>query len=195
MSQCYRVSLKSTVSRVVKAEDSICYPIELTPILPPEEMNDLLKAQLKQGGWRAQDPGETDFTAAGPAGETLTIHLETMELTANVSREKTITVEAIASAAADSRRAANASAGAQLRSEEQALGEQIENAGKRELQKEVTTRLAESEAARRRQINELLQKVYAESLKKKAGQLGEIMEIAETTSPEGNYELTIRIEQ
>ena len=50
MSQCYHIELKSAVVRQVKGEDSVSYPIELTEILPPEEMKDLLREQTPQSG-------------------------------------------------------------------------------------------------------------------------------------------------
>ena len=39
----------------------------------------------------------------------------------------------------------------------------------------------------------MLQEVYAEALKRQAGQLGEVMEVREGTSPEGQYELVIKV--
>ena len=45
-----------------------------------------------------------------------------------------------------------------------------------------------------RQLNEILQQVYAESLKRKAAQLGDIMNIQESTH-DGEYELVIHIER
>jgi len=44
-------------------------------------------------------------------------------------------------------------------------------------------------------LNEILQEVYAESLKRKAGQMGDILEVSESTSEDGNYELVIRVAQ
>ena len=76
-----------------------------------------------------------------------------------------------------------------------AVGDQIEEAGRRSVQQEVARRLEESESARLRQLNELVQQVYSESLKKKAAQLGDIVEVTESTSEDGNYELVIRVTQ
>ena len=84
MSQLYHAELKESVSRIVKSEDSISYPIELTEILPPDEMGELLKDQLKAAGWTAENDRETVFVTVGSAGEVLTIDLEAMELTASI---------------------------------------------------------------------------------------------------------------
>lgn len=196
MSQCYRVQLKESVTRVVKGEDSISYPIELTQILPPEEMLDLLKEQLKEQGWEADNEDETVFVTEGPGGEALRIDLEEMELTASISSERIVKTQAEAHGASErSENQAQADAKAKLAQEVQMRGDSIEDAGTKELQAEVTEQLAESESDRQRQMNEILQKVYAESLKRKARQLGDVVETLESTSEDGNYELTIRIEQ
>lgn len=196
MSQCYRVQLKESVSRVVKGEDSISYPIELTQILPADEMFELLKQELKEKGWQAEDDSETIFVTEGSGGEKLSIDLETMELTASIVTEREVkTVAEVESASEHSDAHAQQQAKQALAQEVSMRGDQIEDAGNKELQDEVTEQLAESESDRQRQINEILQKVYSESLKKKAHELGDVMEVAESTSDDGEYELTIRIQQ
>ena len=49
--------------------------------------------------------------------------------------------------------------------------------------------------ARQRQLNELLQQVYTEALKRKAGQLDDLLEVRESTGESGDYELLIRVAQ
>ncbi len=195
MSQCYHIELKSAVVRTVKGEDSVSYPIELTDILPADEMKDLLRQQLKDTGWEAQNSEETIFVTEGPGGESLTLDLETMEVTASITTEREVVAEALVQGRGESHQQAQQNAAHQLQEEESMLGDKIEDQGNRELQDEVTSRLAESEADRQRLINEVLQGVYSESLKRKAGQLGDIMEISESTGEDGNYELTIRVSQ
>ena len=46
MSMIYRVSLKETVTRRVTADDSVSYPIEISEILPQEDMQALLRESL-----------------------------------------------------------------------------------------------------------------------------------------------------
>lgn len=195
MSQCYHAELKESVSRVVRGEDSVSYPIELTEILPAEEMVELLRDQLEKNGWNANGEDQTIWVTTGSGGEKLTIDLSEMELTATIESEREVISEATVHTSAESRKQARRLAVQQLKEETQALGDQIEDSGTKELQKEVTEQLANSESDRQRTMHELLQQVYAESLKRKAGQLGDIMEITESTGEDGNYELTIRIEQ
>jgi len=193
MSQCYQIDLKQSVVRVVRAEDSISYPLELTEILPPEEMGEMLRQVLTAAGWETAN--EDRFETTGPGGERLTIDLETMELTATLEVEKELVAEAGATGQGESNQVARQVARAQLDAKAAALGQQLEESGQRDVEKETTTRLDESEDARQRQLNELLQQVYTEALKRKAGQLGEILEVRESTGESGDYELLIRVAQ
>lgn len=195
MSQCYHVELKASVTRLVRGEDSVSYPIELTRILPGEEMAQILAQRLEESGWKDRGGDGKVFEKTGQQGESLAIDLESMELTASLAREKEVSGEATVYEAAEDRSHAENIAKARLKEEETALGDQLEDRGTNELQSEVTARLAESESERQRMMNEILQQVYAESLKRKAGQLGDVMEVSESMGEGGNYELTIRIEQ
>lgn len=193
MSQCYHIELKQSVVRVVRAEDSVSYPLELTEILPPEDMRETLRQLLTEAGWEAV--GEDHFETEGPAGERLSIDLETMELTATLEVEKEVVAEVKATGQGESNKRARQDARARVDEKAAALGQHLEESGQRELEKETTALLDESEEARQRQLNELLQQVYTEALKRKAGQLGDILEVRESTSESGDYELLIRVAQ
>lgn len=193
MSQCYHIELKQAVTRVVRAEDAVSYPIELTAILPAGEMQELLREVLTKAGWKSAD--DNDFAMEGPSGEVLSIDLDAMELTATLTAEKEVVAEVKAAGQGNTTRTARRSAQIQIEEKAAATGDQIADSGQREIQKETTDRLNESEDARQRQMNELLQQVYTEALKRKAGQLGDIVEIQEGTGEDGNYELLIRVAQ
>ena len=62
-------------------------------------------------------------------------------------------------------------------------------------QRELTKQLEDSDAGRMRLLNEVTQRVYAEALKKKAHQLGDVVSVQESTSPQGEYQLTIKVSQ
>ena len=194
MSQCYRVQLKASVSRTVEAGDSISYPLELTELLPAPEMKELLEDALQRQGWSqdAAQPGV--YHRRGPSGEDLILDLETMTLTARIQRQSEVSTEVEASGAADSQSHAERVAREALRTLQDAVGDQIAEAGARSLQREVREALAAGEEARRSELHDLFQQVYAGALKRKAGQLGTVMEVHESTNAEGNYELTIRVE-
>jgi|GEM_PF-660639 len=196
MSQCYRVSLKSSICRTVEGEDSVSYPIELTEILPPEEMASVLREALERDDWERLEEGDDNkWRTTGPAGEELVIDLDEMEITATIHEESEVSAEVEVTGIGEGKGSAQQDAQHQLREQEQATGDAIEDAGRRDLREQIREKLEESEKDRARQVNRLLQEVYAESLKRKAGQLGEILDIQEGTGASGDYELTIRVGQ
>jgi hypothetical protein len=192
MSQCYRVQLKASISRTVEAEDSVSYPLELTALLPAPEMAELLAQALVRDGWTA-DPGGRVYRRTAAGGEEWSLDLDAMTVTARLQRESEVTAEVEASGAGDSNKQAQQVARRQLEVRGESVGSQIAEAGTRTLQREVREALAAGEDARRSALHGLLQQVYAEALKRKAGQLGTVLEVQESTGADGNYELTIRV--
>ena len=191
MSQCYRVQLQASISRTVEAEDSVSYPLELTALLPEPEMRDLLASALAQQGWTADG---RIFRRTGPSGEALELDLDTMTLTARLARQSEVVTDVEAVGRAESQTHAEQEARRLLQERGEAAGQGIAEAGKRTLQREVSAALAAGEDARRAELHGVLQQVYAEALKRKAGQLGNVMEVLEGTDADGNYELSIRVE-
>jgi len=195
MSQCYRVQLQESISRRVDGSDSISYPIELTEILPADEMKDILRGVLTEAGWEADKDNPDQFTITGTEGEIITIDLEEMEVTAELTDEKEVSTEVTAGARSGrSQGHAEHLAKSELQQKAEAAGDSIEESARRELRQQLRDKLAKSEDERMRTLNEVLQRVYAESLKRKAGQLGDIMEVQESTDDD-NYELVIRVSQ
>lgn len=192
MSQSYRVELKSSVSRSVQADDRVSRRIELTEILPAAEMKDLLRAELEAAGFAQDEASPGKLSALGEAGEEIVVDLDAMELTASLAEEREVSTEVSARGSAWNRRAARKQAAEELaRREAQAHGD-LEARGKT-LQGEVSRKLEESEPGRMRRMNEILQRVYAESLKRKARRLGDVLEVREGVTPEGEYELVIKV--
>ncbi|MEQ8819972.1 MAG: hypothetical protein RLY93_06980 [Sumerlaeia bacterium] len=191
MSQMYRIALKSSVKRTITASDSITYPIQLTEILPEDEMKDVLKERLRAHGFEEQEDGT--FRKPGEAGETITVDLEKMEAEASLSAERDMETEVEATGSGGTRTFAQTEAQRVLAAKEQHAREML-GSKEKGLQEDLTGRLEESEEGRMRDFNEILQETYAESLKRKARQMGEVMEVREGTTEDGQYELTIRVE-
>lgn len=192
MSQLYKIQLKTSVSESFTLNDAIVHRLDLTSILPQEEMVDILKGVLTQEGFVEQEDGT--YTAQGADGEVIVFDLDELHVSAQLEEEKSLQTDVVVQGQAwDSRSEARHNAQAQLRDAKDAAKSQLETESKK-LQKELSQKLADGESARVRQMNEILQQVYAESLKRKAGQLGDIMGIKESTH-EGQYELVIHIEQ
>jgi len=189
------VQLKASVSRSVRSEDSVAYPIDLTPILPEEEMRDLLREVLEREGWEAVEGEPDKVRKSGPGDEEMILDLDELELVVSVSEEREVAAEVEVEGSAESPEGASRRAQSELSQRQQAMGDAIEEAAQRELNARVRGRLAETEEVRTRELNEILQQVYAESLKRKAGQMGDILEVSESTNEDGNYELVIRVGQ
>ena len=194
MSQVYHIALRESVVRVVRSCDSVSYPISLTQLLPEEDMKALLRATLEADGWEPlKDKPNVLIQIHGE--EQWTLDLDTMELTATLESESEVSANVNVTGSAESERTAQEVAKRRLREKAEAVGQSIEESGRRELQERVTAELAKGEEDRMRAMNEVLQRVYAEALKRKAGQLGEVLEVQEGTNQDGNYELVIRVAQ
>src|SRR5947209_20514423 len=57
MSRAYRITVKESESRHLKAGDEICTQLEILEILPPEDMATLLREELKRRGFNDRDDG------------------------------------------------------------------------------------------------------------------------------------------
>src|SRR5215213_1859777 len=57
MSRAYRITVKESETRHLKAGDEICTDLEILEILPPEDMATLLREELKRRGFNEQDDG------------------------------------------------------------------------------------------------------------------------------------------
>lgn len=192
MSQTYRISLKSSVSKVIKAEDSISYPLELTEIVPLEDMKEAFVKGLLERGFT--EVSEKVYEMTLDNGEVLSVDIDSMTLTASLKAEKEVAAEVEVSGRGNSKSNANKDAQSRLSRLEEVTEERIENKGLEDLGKELSEKLTEAEADRLKLINEILQDVYSQSLKKKAATLGNVMEIREGTNEDGQYELDIKVE-
>src|SRR5437763_15375064 len=51
MSRSYRISVRESVNRVIKAEDKVSTQLEILEVLPPEQMAGLLADELAKRGF------------------------------------------------------------------------------------------------------------------------------------------------
>ncbi len=194
MSQLFRIQLKTTVSREITASDSVSYPLELTEILPPSEMLDLLRQSLIDQGWTEDDDGR--LSNIGSVGETLVIDLENKTLVASLDSTKNVSAEVSIDQTIDAWEKEDAqSYGKSLLDEKVQSVEGKLNNESNQLQQNLTQQLIDSEQQRMQLINEAVQDVYRDALTRKAGQLGEIVSVNESTNSSGEYELVIKVTQ
>ncbi|MBF0240069.1 MAG: hypothetical protein HQM12_20395 [SAR324 cluster bacterium] len=185
MSKTYRISVK--INETICTDNEHRYPLKMNEILPLEEMESLLIEVLIKEGF-VPDPEDTQdpaklWSKTGDAGETITVNLQTMEITARLENTRHVeqTVE-------ENVRAPNEISKNTIRKN---FIDQQKDDDFREMEET----LRKSEPQRRLFLNRLIQQVYAEALKRKAARLGNVLGIQESISPTGEYQLTIQVEQ
>jgi hypothetical protein len=176
MSRTYRVSVSESLSRIIKAEDRVSTQLEILQVLPPEQMAGLLADELVKQGF------ERD-------GEKLTRTQDGVKVTVDVMTG-TVTVSAEASEETEvegTREGRSYDEGGkhakqvkeQLRSELQKDLEKKVTQKTAALQGKVTDRLEGQLRDLRQELDQVVNRVTAESLKRKAAQLGQIKEMTE----------------
>jgi FtsH ternary system domain X5 len=176
MSRAYRVSVRESQTRTIRAEDHICSQLEILEVLPPEQMAGLLADELVKRGF------ERDGTRVTRKQDGVTITIETTTATVTVaaeaSEETTIQAERTGSAYDDVGPHAKV---VQANLREQAKKD-IENRASEKtagLQTKVTDRLERELGELRQELDEAINRVTAEALKRKAAQMGQIKEMTE----------------
>ena len=198
MSQCYWLTLSESVTRQIRSRDQVTYPIELSDILPPDEMRALLRQMLLEQGFVENEEGR--LSATGTVGEVITVDLDAMEVVAELESEHEFSQDIVGTGmydedfGAEGKKLAREEAKSDI--ERQRVGaEKAADAVAKRKQNDLSKTLDDSDANRLRQLNEVVQRVYAEALKRKAHQLGDVVSVQESTSPQGEYQLTIKDSQ
>lgn len=186
MSLSYRVSLQ--VCEVVSADDRTVHQLDLRDILPEDQMKDLLRDALTERGFEENEDGHLERAEEG--GEVMTVDLESLELTTELEAESEVSGKVDAWGDAESRDTARRRAESSAQSQADAMLER----GQKDVQSRVTQQLAEGESARLEEMNQVLQDVYSEALKRKAREMGDVVDQYEGTNQDGEYELVIKVE-
>jgi hypothetical protein len=166
MSQSYHCQLQQSVTVTVAVGDTVTHSLNLTEILPREEMVALLREQLIGLGFVP----DGDTLTLVEDGTTTVVDLAAMEVTISRASEKELSATATVTGRGYTRSAAKASA-------------------------EQTAAVESADSQVKEVLHLALQQVYTESLKRKAAQLGDVLSVHESTSETGEYELVIKIEQ
>ncbi len=188
MSRAYRISVRETLRRVIRAHDRVSTQLELLEILSPEEMAELLSQELEQRGFERKDGDlvkEQDgvLVRVDPKTGTVTVSAESSEeVSLEQSREGTAWDDAGASAKAMRE---------SLQKQAQADLEKQADRKTSDLQSKVTDRLEKQLGDLRADLDRAVNRVTAEALKQKARQMGQIKEM---TEDEQTGSLTIVVE-
>ena len=189
MSRAYRITVKESETRELRGSDEICTQLELLEILPPEQMADLLKGELKNRGFEEQDDG----TLARKDGKlTVTVDPCNGEVSVKSEVDEKVTIEAKRDATTYDDVGPGEKA-VRDRVKDQ-LKQDIEKKAEREterLQTQATEALEKHLEELQPELGQIINKVTRDALKQKAQQLGTVKEISEDAE---TGSLTIKIE-
>jgi hypothetical protein len=177
MSRAYRVAIRESQSRTIRAEDHVSTNLDILGVLPPQDMADLLADELARRGFERQ--GDEMVRQQGP-DVSVRVNVKTCTVTvrAEGQEEAQIEVEREGRAFDDAGPDAD-----EVRADlkKQARQDIDRKAGEKQsqLQTRVTDRLEGELNALRQELDEVVNRVTAEALKRKAAQLGQIKEMTE----------------
>jgi hypothetical protein len=176
MSRAYRIKVRESLSRVLRASDHVSTQLEILAILPPADTAALLAEALQQRGFEPR--GNQLVREQG--GVTVAVDPATATVTVQAAASKEVTLEAERQGYSfdeDGRhsREAKKALSAEL---QQALAEKADKQ-EAELQGKLTDRLEAQLGDIRQELNQVVNQVTATALKRKAAQMGQIKEVTE----------------
>jgi len=188
MSRAYRIQVKESETRNVKTDDEICTQLEILEILPPEDMEVLLKEELKKKGFTEQPDGsmvrnEEDGTTivVEPCGE---VRIK-VEKTEQISKE------------ADKEGRGWDDMGPDQKSMRQTISEELKKKidkqfeeDRKRMQEEVSKKLEQKIQEIQPELGQVINQLTKEALKQKAHKMGTITEISENEAGD----MTIKLE-
>jgi hypothetical protein len=188
MSRAYRIRVQESLRRRIAAEDAVCTQLELLEVLPPEQMADLLRNELKRRGFEDKNgqlvrDNEGLTATIDPTSGEVTIRAQESEQLDLAGQREGIAYDDVGPNSKNVQKAL----GQRLRKdlEKQAEHEQSK------LQTKATERLAGALGDLEKELSGVVNRVTAQALKQKAAQIGQIKEMTE--DPETGS-LTIKVE-
>ena len=171
MSRGYTVNWV-TVRNTIIAGDKIEICVELLDIVAEGDMNSILRTELAKDGWKENSDGSMVLVQDGvravldPTASKITVSLE---------REREVTARA--ETAGDASKALEATSAA----------------ASQRLKEEIARELTKAEADIRGGVDQAIQRVYLEALKKKSASIGTIEGMQESRREDGEYEIVIKV--
>jgi hypothetical protein len=172
----------------VKAEDHVGTQLELLPVLPQEEMAELLAEQLISRGFQRKG----DVLRREQNGVSVSVDLADGKVTVSLQDEVNLHLERSHEGAVygETRGAVDA-ARAKIEQELESQMSKEADEHQRQLQQSVTEQLEGELADLQRELDQIANRVTAEALKRKAARLGQIKQITDDAQ---TGELTIVLE-
>jgi hypothetical protein len=176
MSRSYRVSVKESENRVLRAEDRVSTCLEIIEVLPPEQMAGLLKDELKKRGFVEED----GKLVRREKGVTVTVDPETATVTVSAEASQNVDLESERTGSAYDDAGPNSKQVREgLKKEAKKDIDRKAQEKTAELQSKVTDKLEGKLGDVRKELDEAVNRVTAEALKRKAASMGSIKEMTE----------------
>src|SRR5262245_3074559 len=170
MSRAYRIRVRESLKRLLRAHDRVSTQLELLEILPPEQMTALLEQELlnrgfqKQGNVLARQQKGGVIVAVDPASGSVTVRAEASERVELEGQREGRAYD---------------DAGPHAREVKKRLQEELQKSLTRQadektakLQQQVTDKLEVQLGDLRQELDQVVNRVTADALKQKAAQLG-----------------------
>ena len=190
MSRAYRIRVQESLTRDLTAEDCIESRLEILGILPPEQMGELLAQELEQRGFERQD--DETLLRREENGTSVEVEPCTGKVTIRSKTKETVTLEG------NKEGYGYEDFGPRRQRVEEGLSkelkEDLEHRAERhqgEMQTAASEKLQKELEKMQPEVAEVIHRVTAEALKRKASQMGEIKEISEDAE---SGSLTIKVE-
>ncbi len=190
MSRAYRIRVRESIRRDLSASDEISCDLELLEILPPEQMRELLRQELQGRGFELQPDGKLSRQQNG-----VTITVDPEQGTVSVKAEASESVE-LESQREELGYDDFGPSEEQIRQRlQQTLNQELERRAEQHrarLQTKATEQLEGELADVQKELNQAVNRVTAEALKRKAASLGQIKEITEDPE-QGSLTITVEV--
>ena len=177
MSRAYRIRVRETVRRVIRASDHVSTQLELLDLLPAGEMAALLADELRARGF--EQSGEVLVRRSGPITVTVDPQAGSVTVASEAAQNVTLESEKEGRGYDDFGQQGRRQAEETLRREAREQMEREAGDRRSRLQREVTDRLEAELLDLQAEVNGVVNRVTAEALKRKAARLGQIKELTE----------------
>ena len=187
MSRSYRIKVRESLRRLIRAADHVTAQLEILEILPPEQMAEIFAAELAARGFER----EGNKAIRTVKDITVEVDLPTGAVTVRAEGREHLNLEDEMEARVyDDQPRHEDQTRNQIREQMKKKLEGQATTREAALQKQVTDKLEGELADIRQELDQAVNKATAEALKQKAAQMGQIKSVSE----EPNGSLTIVVE-
>jgi hypothetical protein len=178
VSRAYRLTVSESLRRVIKASDRVTSQLELLGVVPPEETSEILAAVLAERGFEQQADGAWRREAEG-IEVTVDVTTAEVQVKSTVAQEVELEVEKAGSYYDETKDKDRQQLEERLRQHAREALEKRADDRAKELQRTATDELERKLRDLQPELDQVINRVTAEALKRKAARLGQIKEVTE----------------